>query len=109
MDGFTHLLLTKYNPGKLQELLQAPTAIAKSETPPSQGSTVKGVAGALQEVVGMVVIMSSNDYSESTIFKALREFNLSNPELMSRSFTLPVSQNGIPVGSWVFVTSQEND
>lgn len=56
----------------------------------------------------MVVIMSSNDYSESTIFKALREFNTQHPELMSRSFTLPVSQHGIPVGSWVFVTQEED-
>ena len=56
----------------------------------------------------MVVVMSSNDYSESAIFKALREFNLSNPELMSRSFTLPISQHGIPAGSWVFVTQEED-
>lgn len=105
MDGLTRLLLTKYRP----ELLQEPTAVTKSEAPSSQGSTVKSVAGALQEVSGMVVVMSSNDYNESTIFKALREFNTQHPELMSRSFTLPVSQHGVPAGSWVFVVPEEND
>lgn len=109
MDGLTQLLLTKYNPGKLQELLQGSTALTKAEASPVQHPISKSIPEALQEVVGMVVIMSSNDYSESTIFKALREFNTSHPELMSRSFTLPVIQHGIPVSSWVFITSQEND
>lgn len=104
MDGLTKLLLAKYRP----ELLQEPTAVTKSEAPPSQDSTVKSVAEGLQEVSGMVVVMSSNDYNESTIFKALREFNTQHPELMSRSYTLPVSQHGIPVGSWVFVTQEED-
>ncbi|WP_242169245.1 MULTISPECIES: hypothetical protein [unclassified Pseudomonas] len=105
MDGLTKLLLTKYAPDKLQE----PKVINKVEAPLVQHLATKSAPEALQEVVDMVVIMSSNDYSESTIFKALREFNTSHPELMSRSFTLPVGQHGIPVGSWVFVTSQEND
>lgn len=105
MDGLTKLLLAKYRPGLLQEL----TVATKSEAPPEQGPTVKSVAEGLQEVSGMVVVMSSNDYSESTIFTALREFNTQHPELMSRSFTLPVSQHGIPAGSWVFVVPEEND
>ena len=104
MDGLTRLLLTKYRP----ELLQEPTAVTKSEALPSQGSTVKSAAESLQEASGMVVIMSSNDYSESTIFKALREFNMANPQLTARSFTLPVGMNGIPAGSWVFVPSKED-
>lgn len=105
MDGLTRLLLTKYAPDKLQ----GPTAITKAESPLVRRLANKSAPEALQEVSGMVVVMSSNDYSESTIFKALREFNTSHPELMSRSFTLPVIQHGIPVGSWVFFTSQEND
>lgn len=105
MGGLTQLLLTKYAPNTLQE----PTVSTKQEAPQVQRSISKGAPEALQEVAGMAVIMSSSDYSESTIFKALREFNTSHPELMSRSFTLPVGQHGIPVGSWVFVTSQEND
>lgn len=105
MDGLTRLLLTKYAPDALQE----PTASTKQEAPQVQRPISKSAPEILQEVAGMVVIMSSSDYSESLIFKALREFNTSHPELMSRSFTLAVSQRGIPVGSWVFVTSQEND
>jgi len=108
MDGLTHLLLTKYNPGKLQELLQAPVATTKGESPQVRRPIAKSAPEALQELTEMVVVMSSNDYSESAIFKALREFNLSNPELMSRSFTLPISQHGIPAGSWVFVTQEED-
>lgn len=104
MDGLTRLLLTKYAPDKLQ----GPTATTKSESPPVRCTIAKSTPEAIQEVAGMVVIMSSNDYSESTIFKALREFNTQHPELMSRSFTLPVSQHGIPVGSWVFVTQEED-
>lgn len=109
MDGLTKLLLTKYAPHKLQEPLQAPTAKTEIEAPQVGCPVSKSAPEALQEASGMVVIMSSNDYTESVIFKALREFNTQHPELMSRSFTLPVSQHGISVGSWVFVTSQEND
>ncbi|WP_016969514.1 hypothetical protein [Pseudomonas tolaasii] len=105
MDGLTKLLLTKYAPDKLQE----PTATTRVESSQVQRPVSKSTPEALQEIAGMVVIMSSNDYSESAIFQALREFNLSNPELMSRSFTLPISQHGIPVGSWVFITQEEND
>lgn len=109
MDGTQTILLAKYNPAKLQELLQAHTAVTKSEAPPVQGPAPKSAPEAIQEVLGMVVIMNSNDYSDSIIFKALREFNTQHPELMSRSFTLPVSQHGIPVGSWVFITQEEDD
>ncbi|WP_455917645.1 hypothetical protein [Pseudomonas cerasi] len=109
MDGLTKLLLTKYAPRKLQEPLQAPTATTEIEAPQVGRPVSISATEALQEASGMVVIMSSNDYTESVIFKALREFNLSNPELMSRSFTLPVSQHGIPVGSWVFITQEKND
>ena len=104
MDGLTQLLLTKYAPDKMQE----PAAISKAEVLQVQRPVSKSAPEALQEIAGMVVIMSSNDYTESVIFKALREFNLSNPELMSQSFTLPVSQHGIPVGSWVFITQEED-
>lgn len=105
MDGLTRLLLTKYAPDKLQEL----SATAKAKAPPVQHPIAKSAPEALQEIAGMVVVMSSNNYNESTIFKALREFNTQHPELMSRSFTLPVSQHGIPAGSWVFVVPEEND
>jgi hypothetical protein len=105
MDGLTRLLLTKYAPDKLQEL----SVTAKAKAPPVRHPIAKSAPEALQEIAGMVVIMSSNDYGDSIIFKAVREFNTQHPELMSRSFTLPVSQHGIPVGSWVFITQEEND
>jgi hypothetical protein len=105
MDGLTRLLLTKYVPGKLQE----PTATTKAKAPLVRRPISKSAPEALQEPTGMIVVMSSNDYSESAIFKALREFNTQHPELMSRSFTLPVAQYGISAGSWVFVVPEEND
>ncbi|CRM46080.1 hypothetical protein [Pseudomonas sp. 44 R 15] len=108
MDGLTQLLLTKYAPRKLKEPLQAPVATIKAVETQVQHSITKSAPEALQEISGMIVIMSSNDYAESVIFKALREFNTQHPELMSRSFTLPVSQHGIPVGSWVFITQEED-
>lgn len=103
MDGLTKLLLTKYAPDKLQE----PTAISKAEVLQVQRPVSKSAPEALQEIAGMVVIMSSNDYSESVIFAAVTKFNREYPEYMSRSFTLPVSLNGIEAGSWI-ITSIED-
>ncbi|MBW1246187.1 hypothetical protein I7860_05780 [Pseudomonas tolaasii] len=108
MDGLTKFLLTKYAPHKLQESLQASVETTKSKASQVQHPIAKSASEALQQVSGMVVIMSSNDYSESIICKAIREFNASHPELMSRSYTLPVAQYGIPVGSWVFITQEED-
>lgn len=105
MDGLTQLLLAKYAPDKLQE----PVVITKAEAEPVWRLTIKSAPEALQEVSGMVIVMSSNDYSESTILKELREFNSQHLELMSRSFTLPISQHGIPAGSWVFMVQEKND
>lgn len=102
MTPLTKLLLTKYRP----ELLQEPVALTKSESLSVQGPTTKSTQEAIHAATGMVLVMSSAVYSESTIYKALREFNMTSPELMSRSFTLPVGVNGIPAGSWVFVTPE---
>lgn len=107
MDGLTRLLLTKYSPGKLQGALQAPTATTKAKAPPVRRPIAKSAPEALQEIAGMVVIMSSNDYSESVIFAAVTKFNREYPEYMSRSFTLPVTLNGIEAGSWI-ITSIED-
>ena len=108
MDGLTKLLLAKYNPGKLQELLQEPLAVTKSESSSVQEPTAKSAPEAIHASTGMTLVMSSADYNESVIFKALREFNSANPELIARSFTLPVSMNGIPAGSWVFVPPKDH-
>lgn len=104
MTPLTRLLLTKYHP----ELLREPVAITKSESSPVQGPTLKSAPEAIHESTGMTLVMSSADYNESVIFKALREFNMANPQLTARSFTLPVGMNGIPAGSWVFVPPKED-
>lgn len=104
MDGLTRLLLTKYAPDKLQE----PSVTTKAKAPPVRHPIAKSAPEALQKIAGMVVIMNSNDYGENIICKAIREFNTSHPELMSYSYTLPVAQYGIPVGSWVFITQEED-
>lgn len=105
MDGLTKLLLTKYR----SELLQEPVAVTKSESLSVQAPTTKSAQEAIHESTGMTLVMSSADYSESVIFKALREFNMANPQLTARSFTLPVGMNGIPAGSWVFVPPKDDN
>lgn len=104
MTPLTKLLLTKYRP----ELLQEPVAVTKGESLSVQGPASRSAPEAIHGSTGMTLIMSSANYSESTIYKALREFNIASPELMSRSFTLPIGMNGIPAGSWVFVTAEED-
>ena len=104
MTPLTKLLLTKYRP----ELLQEPVAVTKSESLSVQGPTPISTSEAIHASTGMTLVMSSADYSESVIFKALREFNMANPQLTARSFTLPVGMNGIPAGSWVFVPPKED-
>lgn len=105
MTPLTKLLLAKYRP----ELLQEPLAVTKSESLSVQGPTTKSAPEAIHESTGMTLVMSSADYNESVIFKALREFNMANPQLTARSFTLPVSMNGIPAGSWVFVPPKDDN
>jgi hypothetical protein len=105
MDGLTKLLLAKYNPGKLQELPQEPVSHDNQEVP---SPVAKSAPEALHAATGLTLVMSSADFPESVIFKALREFNTTNPQLMARSFTLPTITNGIPAGSWVFVTPEED-
>lgn len=105
MTQLTKLPLTKYHP----ELLQEPVTVAKSESSSVQGPALKSTPETIHGSTGMTLVMSSADYNESTIYKALREFNIASPELMSRSFTLPIGMNGIPAGSWVFVTAEEDN
>lgn len=109
MDGTQAILLAKYNPAKLQELLQAHTAATKSEAPPVQVAAPKSAPEAIQEVLGMVVIMNSSVYSESAIFAAMTSFNREHLEYMAYSFTLPTATNGIPAGSWVLTNIEDLD
>ncbi|WP_421534751.1 hypothetical protein [Pseudomonas marginalis] len=105
MTPLTKLLLAKYRP----ELLQEPTLAANSKPLSVQGPARKSAPEAIHASTGMTLVMSSADYSESVIFKALREFNMANPQLTARSFTLPVGMNGIPAGSWVFVPPKDDN
>ncbi|NMY09164.1 hypothetical protein HBO38_12040 [Pseudomonas veronii] len=107
MDGLTKLLLAKYNPGKLQELLQEPVVATKSESSLSRVPDIKVAPEALEKATGMTVVMSASNYGESIIFAAVTEFNRAHPEYMSNSFTLPTITNGIPAGSWVLTNIED--
>lgn len=102
MDGLTKLLLTKYNPGKLQELLQEPLAVTKSESSSVQGPTPKSAPEAIHAASGFILIMDAAQFSEEVIYKSMREFNAANADLMSRSFMLPVAMYGLQANSWIF-------
>lgn len=104
MDGLTKLLLTKYRP----ELLQEPVTVTKGESSPVQGPIPKSASEAIHASTGVLLIMSSAEFSDSVIFKALNEFNHAHPDLMSRSFTLPVAMYGLPQGSWIYLQSKDN-
>lgn len=104
MDGLTKLLLTKYRP----ELLQEPVAVTKNESSSAQGPTPRSAPETIHASTGVVLIMSSAEFSDSVIFKALNEFNHAHPNLMSRSFTLPIAMYGLPQGSWVYLPPKDD-
>ncbi|MGY3172346.1 hypothetical protein ACVWYU_001723 [Pseudomonas sp. TE12234] len=87
MDALTRLLLEKYQP----------------DSPRLLEPTVMEVQKAASKKV-MTVVMSSDDYDEAVIMKALIEFNSQHRDLISSSYTLPADMLGIPAGSWVLVT-----
>ncbi|MEB0149048.1 hypothetical protein [Pseudomonas sp. CCC2.2] len=86
MNSLQRLLLEKYQPDS--PLLLAPVEVKKA---------------AAKKV--MTLIMSSDNFSESVIMKAVQDFNSKHCELLSSSYTLPVAMFGIPAGSWVLVTT----
>lgn len=47
------------------------------------------------------LLMSSADYTDKQISKALIAYNRKHPEHMSYSFQLPATMFGIPANSWV--------
>jgi len=103
MDGLTKLLLRRYAPNdpRLTESSGALAAVAKSTASLPSVSGIKVSPEALEKATGMVVIMDSSVYSESTIFAAMTSFNREHPEYMAYSFTLPVTTNNVQIGSWV--------
>ncbi|WP_193039398.1 MULTISPECIES: hypothetical protein [unclassified Pseudomonas] len=111
MDSLTRLLLRRYAPNdpRLTEPSGALAAIAKATSSLSNVPDIKVSPEALEKATGMKVVMSASDYNESVIFAAVTKFNRAFPELMARSYMLPVAQYGIPIGSWVFMISEEDD
>ncbi|MEQ7917645.1 hypothetical protein ABQX22_00500 [Xanthomonas sp. WHRI 1810A] len=79
IDGTTRLLLEKYSPTdpRLTEV-----AVTKS-------------------VKKFRVLMSASAYDDGIISATCGLYNLIHPELMSRSYQLPLTLDGIPVGSWI--------
>lgn len=111
MDGLTKLLLTKYlpnDPRLYREPLQALKETDKSESLPVHGQVAKQALKASEGFSGMVVVMSSSEHDESTIFKAVAEYNRAYPERMSYSFVLPADFNDVPKNSWVIITPKED-
>lgn len=118
IDGTTRILLERYDPTNplLQEPLQAPVSLSKSEALQGEGGHFKVAPASFQEVIyksasgrtGMItVLMDSTKYDDAIITKACTEFNKVHPEHMSNSYQLPCTYEGIQAGSWVFVEYPE--
>ena len=110
MDSLTKLLLRRYAPNdpRLTESSGALAAVAKSTASLPNASGIKVSPEALEKATGMTVIMSANEYDLGVIFTAIAKFNRDYPEYLSRSFMLPIGQNGIPKDSWVLLTSEDD-
>lgn len=114
LDTTTRILLEKYDP--TNKLLQAPISASNSEalhthqqpsiTPPagSQEAVYKGASGRTGVIT---VLMDSTKYSDAVIVKACTEFNKVHPEQMINSFQLPATFEGIPAGSWVYLSYED--
>jgi len=101
----------------LQESLQAPVSASNAELLHTHNQANKVSPVGSQEVVyksasgrtgKLQVLMSADKYSESEITTACTAFNKTYPRLMSSSFQLPANFEGIPVGSWVYLSFEEN-
>lgn len=121
IDNLTRILLEKHQPDspllkESLEALQAPEGAFKPEVSPAYSQTNRASPNALQSVVcksatgnttTMTVIMSSEDYTGDEITFGCMAFNILNPTLMSKSYQLLVAFEGIPAGSWVYVTTRK--
>lgn len=97
-------------------LLQAPVSASDDEalhthqrpniTPPtgSQEAVYKAASGRTGVIT---VLMDSTKYSDAVITKACTEFNKVHPEQMINSFQLPATFEGIPAGSWVYLSYED--
>ncbi|WP_143170097.1 hypothetical protein [Pseudomonas moraviensis] len=115
IDATTRILLEKYDP--TNKALQAPVSASSVESLHSHKQANKVSPVGSQKVVyksasgrtgKLQVLMSADKYSESEITTACTAFNKTYPRLMSSSFQLPANFEGIPVGSWVYLSFEEN-
>lgn len=117
MDNLTKILLAKYQPDSplLQEALQVDTeTVTKQALPePKEIAVVppefpqKAVAMSNGRTGVINIVMSADEYSDATISAACHKFNAENRQAMSHSYQLPVTYEGIPAGSWVYVEFEE--
>ena len=114
MDNLTRVLLTKYDP--TNEALREPVGDVNTQGMQAYSQSNKASQNELQSVVyksstgvttTMAVIMSRDDYTDDEITLGCMAFNMLNPTSMSKSYQLPVAFEGIPVGSWVYVTTRK--
>ena len=97
LDATTRILMQKYEPGNpLLEWANQPKA------EPAEVSLFKSVKSDDGKST-ITLVMSSADYTDAQITKAVTEYNSEHPEHMSYSFQLPVTMYGIPANSWVLV------
>lgn len=116
IDGTARILLERYptNP-LLKEPLQAAVSVAKSEALQGEGSQHKVAPEFPQKAMAMSngrtatinIVMSADEYSDAAISAACHKFNVENRQAMSHSYQLPVTYEGIPAGSWVYVEFEE--
>lgn len=113
LDATTRILLEKYDPSN--EALRAPVSVVKSEALQGQAVTVEAPPEFPQKLVAMSngrtatinIVMSADEYSDAAISAACHKFNAENRQAMSHSYQLPVTYEGIPAGSWVYVEFEE--
>lgn len=114
IDATTRILLEKYDP--TNKALQAPVGASKGESLHMHKQTNKTPPASSQEAVyksasgrtgAITVLMDSTKYDDAVISKACTEFNMANPALMSNSYQLPCTYEGIQAGSWVFIEYPE--
>lgn len=114
ITGTERYLLQLYDP--TNEALRAPVGSSEGEALHTHQQTNKSSPTGSQEVLyksasgrtGVItVVMDSSKYCDTIISKACAEFNSAHPALMSSSFQLPCTFDGITAGSWVFIEYPE--
>lgn len=99
----------------LQGPLQASVDVVKSEALQGEGGQLKTSPEFPQKAIAMSngrtgimnIVMSADEYDEGVIAKACQQFNTENRQTMSHSYQLPVTYEGVPAGSWVYVEFEE--